>query len=225
MACHSGVILSVRTNEQWLNDLRSSSPEQAEALEELRTLLLRGSLYTFSRSLGPGSAWNGEEVLRLAEDCAQEALIAILSHLSDFRGDSKFTTWAYKFAVNYALSTARRERWKGISLDELSPLNDDFDWISSAALPGNSPAQSILQGEVWMEIRRILKTELTDRQRQVIKWMVFDEVPMDVVVERLGSNRNAVYKLLHDARQKVKQQLEARGFSTAEVIELFGSQR
>ncbi len=82
--------------------------------------LLRATLYFFSRNLSDFEGMNRDEILQRAEDCAQEALIAVMNHLSDFRGDSKFTTWAYKFAINTALMTARRERWKGKSLDQLS---------------------------------------------------------------------------------------------------------
>src|SRR5574342_261976 len=109
-----------RTNQEWLRDLNASGPLQEAAIADLRDLLLRAALYFFSRNLSDFGGLSRSDILQRAEDCAQDALIAVIKHLSDFRGDSKFTTWAYKFAINMALMAARRERWKNISLDELA---------------------------------------------------------------------------------------------------------
>src|SRR5512141_1279339 len=106
-----------RTNQEWIQELGTSDDLQSAAIEDLRGILLRGASYTFQRNLGDLAHFNPDELSQLAEDCAQEALIAILKCLSDFRGESKFTTWAYKFAINISLTMARRERWKGVSLD------------------------------------------------------------------------------------------------------------
>ena len=204
----------IRTNEEWLDELNASGEIQENAIADLRTLLLRAALYFFHRSLSDFEGMNREEILQCAEDCAQEALIAVMDHLSDFRGDSKFTTWAYKFAINTALMTARRQRWKGKSLDELSASNSRlFDW--------EFPDQSIIQHEISDIIQNVIESELTDRQRQVLILMVFQEVPMDEVVQRLGTNRNAIYKMLHDARRKLKNKLQRRGFEVDELLALF----
>src|SRR5215213_10719896 len=109
-----------RTNQEWLHDLNASGALQEAAIADLRDLLLRAALYFFSRNPGDFTGLDRDDITQRAEDCAQDALIAVLNHLSDFRGDSKFTTWAYKFAINIAMMSARRERWKGVSLDELS---------------------------------------------------------------------------------------------------------
>ena len=109
---------NARTNDEWLQDLNASGELQEAAIADLRELLLRAALYFFSRNLGDFGGLNRDEILQRAEDCAQDALIALMNHLQDFRGDSKFTTWAYKFAINIALMAARRERWKGVSLEE-----------------------------------------------------------------------------------------------------------
>ena len=115
---------NTRTNEEWLHDLRANGAAQEAAIADLRNILLRAVLFLFSRNLGDFGGLARNEILQIAEDCAQEALIAVMNHLSDFRGDSKFTTWAYKFAINIGLMTSRRERWKGASLDQLS-FSDD----------------------------------------------------------------------------------------------------
>ena len=216
-----------RTNQQWLHGLRSGGDVQAAALGDLRELLLRATLYFFSRNLSDFGGLSRDEILQRAEDCAQDALIALMDHLSDFRGDSKFSTWAYKFAINTALMTARRERWKAVSLDDLATAGEgDFsEWMMQDKSQGVAPEQSAVQEEVRSIIRDVIENELTDRQRVVLTMMVFNDVPMDEVVRHLGVNRNAVYKMLHDARRKLKSGLEARGFGVGETLSLFGAPR
>src|SRR5512139_1700519 len=138
----------VRTNQEWLDDLQASGANQETAIADLRDLLLRAALYFFSRNLGDFENNNNDEILQRAEDCAQDALIAVMKHLSDFRGDSKFTTWAYKFAINTALMASRRERWKGVSLDQLTPSGEDnfFETVLQDKSDGAAPEESALQG-------------------------------------------------------------------------------
>jgi RNA polymerase sigma-70 factor, ECF subfamily len=214
------------TNEAWLNDLKANGPAQEAALVELRTLLLRAALYFFSRNQSDFVGLNREEILQRAEDCAQDALIAVMNHLEDFRGDSKFTTWAYKFALNKALMTARQERWKAVSLDELSAATERlfFESVSQDKPEAIAPEQATLQHEVQATMQEIIERELTDKQRRVLLLMVVHEVPLDEVVRHLGANRNSIYKLLHDARRKLKRGLQARGFEISEILTLFGAQ-
>ena len=212
-----------RTNEEWLYDLNASGEMQEAAIKDLRDLLLRATLYFFNRNLGDFGGMNRDEILQRAEDCTQESLIAVMHHLSEFRGDSKFTTWAYKFAINIALMAARRERWKGVSFDQLTFSGNGslFDWGRRDKSSGSVPDRSAIQGEISGIIREVIERELTDKQRDVLIMMVFNEVPMDEVVQRLGTNRNAIYKLLHDARRKLKSGLQARGFEVGELFALF----
>jgi len=214
-----------RTNQEWLHDLKASGPTQEAAIVDLRDLLLRAALYFFSRNLSDFAGNNSDEISQRAEDCAQDALIAVMDHLSDFRGDSKFSTWAYKFAINIALMAARRERWKGVSLDELASSGEsDFLEVKlQDHSDGAAPEASAMQGEVRKVIQDVLRNDLTDKQRHVISMMVFNEVPLDEVVRHLGTNRNAVYKMLHDARRKIKSSLQARGFEVGEMLSLFGT--
>lgn len=194
---------------------------------DLRDLLLRATLYFFSRNLSDFTGMNRDEILQRAEDGAQEALIAVMNHLSDFRGDSKFTTWAYKFAINIALMTSRRERWKSVSLDQISFAKNGLlaEAVIRSESPGSAPDQSALQGEVGDIIQEVIEHDLTDKQRQILIMMVFNEVPMDEVVRQLGTNRNAIYKILHDARRKLKSSMQARGFEVGETLALFGTPR
>jgi RNA polymerase sigma-70 factor, ECF subfamily len=217
----------LRTNQEWLHQLRSSGASQEVAIADLRDLLLRAALYFFSRTPGDLAGLARDEVLHRAEDCAQDALISLMAHLSDFRGDSKFTTWAYKFAINTALMTARHERLKGVSLDELAASSESAlsDWVMEDKSDGIAPEQSAMQAEIRRVIRQLIEHDLTDKQRTVLSMMIFDDVPMDEVVRYLGANRNAVYKLLHDARRKLRDGLRSRGFEVGETLAVFGAPR
>jgi RNA polymerase sigma-70 factor (ECF subfamily) len=220
------LISDSRTNEEWLHDLAASGEKQEAAITDLRNLLLRATLYFFNRNLGDFANMPRDKILQIAEDCAQDALIAVMGHLTEFRGDSKFTTWVYKFAINIALMTSRRESWKTKPLEELSSMDGRmlFDGAGdkSSLLP---PDQSVLQEEISHILREVIERDLTEKQRQVLILMVFNEVPMDEVVQQLGTNRNAIYKMLHDARRKLKSSLQARGFEVEELLALFRAPR
>lgn len=210
-----------RTNQEWLEELASQGQAQNAAIADLRAFLLRAAFYSLYRSRSNLANLERTSIEQLAEDTAQEALLAILKHLDQFRSESKFTTWAYKFAINFALVAARRERWKQVSLDELldsalpSALEDDH----AAA----DPHRAAMQNEAWTVIRDIMDRELTDRQRQALEAIVFEDVPLDQVAEHWDSNRNATYKLLHDARRKLKAGLETRGYKLQDLLELFSA--
>jgi RNA polymerase sigma-70 factor, ECF subfamily len=216
-----------RTNEEWLHDLKAGGDLQEAAIADLRELLLRAVLFFFNRNLSDFQRLGSTGTLQLAEDCAQDALIAVLDHLSDFRGDSKFTTWVYKFAINTALMAARRERWKGVSLDQLFVSEDgtSLEWTLQDDSTDSLPAQSTMQGEIRRIIQNVIEQDLTEKQRRVLLLMVFHDVPMDEVVQQLGTNRNAIYKMLHDARRKLKQKLQAHGFEVGEILSFFAVQR
>ena len=213
-----------RSNQEWLLDLGSSGESQNAAIEDLRNALLRAALYTFQGQLGNLAQFSQLEIQQLAEDCTQEALVSILKHLPEFRGESKFLTWAYKFAVNLGLTAARREQWKGMSLDDLEDFPIHGHWPLGEDFSSSDPELALMRGEMRNVFRTVIQDELTEKQRLVLKWMVFDEVPMDVVVQYLDSNRNAVYKLLHDARAKLKQGLVVHGIGISETMDLFGAQ-
>lgn len=212
----------VRSNQEWFDSLSVPQAQQTEALEELRRLLLRASLYTLVSHLSDIQDMAETERMALAEECAQEALMTVLAHLQDFRGESKFTTWAYKFGVNVALSRARRWHWRQVSLDALADEDDSLAWLHrNENFQTGDSEQFLRKKEIVEVLKEVLRTQLTVRQRQTLKWIAFDNTPMDVVVQRQDSNRNAVYKLLHDARRKVKEQLIQRGYDLEEILDLF----
>lgn len=211
-----------RTNQEWVSVLSNQDDQQEKALEELREMLLRAALYTLVTHLQDLQGLDERERVALAEDCAQEALQAVLFHLNEFRGESKFTTWAYKFGINIALTRARKERWKAISLDSLPKDGDALEWVQwKENFQTTDSEMPALKREISTLVQEIILDKLTNRQRQALKWIAFDDVPMDIVVERLEVNRNAVYKMLHDARLKIKQHLALHGYEIEEVYELF----
>ena len=215
--------MKARTNEEWLRELSAAGEAQADAIADLRAYLLRAALYSLAQARSTLAHLSPAEIEQMAEDCAQDALLAILQHLHEFRGDSKFTTWTYRFAVNVALVSARRESRKSVSLDQLL---EDSEWPAlpiQSGLIAINPDRAALQAEIWRVMREVLDQDLTERQRQVLKAMVFDEIPIDEIARHFGSNRNAIYKLLHDARRSLKARLEARGFPVREILDLFGA--
>ena len=214
-----------RTNREWVRELSAGGEEQAAALGELRAYLVRAARYALPRSPGRLAHVSGFDRDQLAEDCAQDALVAILDHLTEFRGDSRFTTWAYKFAINMALAAARREAWKHVSLDALLEPAGGAAWFPEPeALPGD-PERTAGQAEAWAVIQAVIDHDLSVRQRQALKAVVADGVPLDELVRHWGSTRNAMYKLLHDARRKLKTRLEAVGLAPREVLALFSEHR
>jgi RNA polymerase sigma-70 factor (ECF subfamily) len=215
-----GTTMTQRTNVEWLTALRDGDDA---ALADLRTYVLRAALFTLQRARHHVGHLGAGALGQLAEDCAQESLTAILQRLGTFRGESQFTTWAYTFAVNIALLAARRERWASVSLDRIL----DGSETPSAATGGHDatldPERRALQAEAVAAIRDGIEHHLTVKQQQLLRAVVFEQVPLDEVVRHWGSNRNALYKLLHDARRKLKSHLHARGFDVDEILDLFGA--
>jgi RNA polymerase sigma-70 factor, ECF subfamily len=198
-----------RTNEQWLTDLQGPNPD--EALADLYDLLVRGLRVSLG-SYGGGVDAN-------AGDFAQEALIKITGNLDSFRGESRFTTWALKIAMNVALTELKRRRWRDVSLQELFARRKAAN--REPADTQLSPEQLALQNTVLQELRRMVDEELTDRQREAVVAVLLEGMPISEVARRMGTNQNALYKLLHDARRKLKRQMEAAGLSPQEVLAAF----
>jgi RNA polymerase sigma-70 factor (ECF subfamily) len=198
-----------RTNEQWVTDLRGSNPD--EALADLYDLLVRG--------LRAGLGSYGGAVDANVEDFAQEALIKITGNLDSFRGESRFTTWAQKIAMNVALTELKRRRWHDVSLQDLFARREASD--RGPADTRLTPEQQALQNTVLQELSRMVDEELTDRQREAVVAVILEGMPISEVARRMGTNQNALYKLLHDARRRLKRRMEAAGLSPKEVLAVF----
>jgi RNA polymerase sigma-70 factor, ECF subfamily len=198
-----------RTNEQWLADLRGVNPD--EALADLYDLLVRG-LRAALRSYGGGVDAN-------IEDFAQEAMIRITGNLDSFRGESRFTTWALKIAMNVALTELKRRRWRDVSLQDLLARHEAND----SGLPDTqlTPEQLALQNTLLGDLRRMVDEELTDRQREAVVAVILEGMPISEVARRMGTSQNALYKLLHDARRRLKKRMEAAGLAPQDVLAAF----
>jgi RNA polymerase sigma-70 factor (ECF subfamily) len=198
-----------RTNEQWLAELRGPNPD--EALADLYDLLVSG--------LRAALGGRADGVDANIGDFAQEALIKIMGNLDSFRGESRFTTWANKIAMNVALTELKRRRWRDVSLQDL--LDRRTATGRGLSDPQLTPEQLAYQDMVLTNLRRMIDEELTDRQREAVVAVILEGMPISEVARRMGTNQNALYKLLHDARKKLKQRMEAAGLSPQDVLAAF----
>lgn len=212
-----------RTNEQWLAELVGSPDVQAQAIEDLRQRLQRGIFYYLSRERSDLTHLSNQEITQMAEDLAQDATLRVIENLHSFRGDSRFTTWATKIAVRVAISDLRRARYKDFSLDDLT-ADGDLLPASAASVNGTTPPtpeEATERSDVMAKISRALEDVLTERQYQALVAVALQGVPLEILAERMGTNRNALYKLLHDARRKLRTHLESQGISTNYMLNLF----
>ncbi len=211
-----------RTNEEWLSELTGEDMVQAAALNDLRQILRRSILYYLSQERSDLRDLATSELEQMADDLSQDATLRIMDNLQNFRGESQFTTWANRIAVRLAISDLRRARYKDFSLDDLTA---DGEILPVSTTPSNSPPNpetAVEQSDVLAKINRALEEALTERQHQAIVAVALKGIPMDVVAEQMGTNRNALYKLLHDSRRKLRAHLEAQGLSTDYMMNLFG---
>jgi RNA polymerase sigma-70 factor (ECF subfamily) len=193
----------------WLDRLAPHSREREAAVGALHALLLRAGRFEVNRRcavyphLGPGDRDD------LAHQSADDALVGVLGKLDDFRGDSRFTTWAYKFALFEAGVKVRRRAWQGREI----PLEDEaWSALADAGAPAGRGAED---AELFAALREEIE-RLGERQREVLVAVALNGVPIDVLAERLGSTRGALYKNLHDARRNLRAALAARGFRVGE---------
>jgi RNA polymerase sigma-70 factor (ECF subfamily) len=193
-------------SSQWLRALRASGHEREAAIGRLHELLLRAARFEVRRRGSATIARGGwGELDDLAQHSADDALVAVLAKLDGYRGDSRFTTWAYKFALLEASVKMRRRAWQ----DREIPL-DPESWTTLAAR-GFGPDEDAEMGELLRAVRGAILGVLTPHQRSVLVAVTLDGVPIDVLAERLGTTRGALYKTLHDARRKLRRSLAAQG--------------
>lgn len=206
-----------RTNEEWLDQLRTPGQQQEKALADLREIVLRGLPYALSKWL-PQSDPHFEA---LSQEVAQETLLRVLEKLDTFEGRSKFTTWVHTIAVRIALTELRRQRWKDVSLDELFEREDQPGPRELMAEERRSPEAIVEGSDLVIRVQRIMMEELTEKQRKAMAAMAIHGMPMEEIASRMGTNRNALYKLLHDARMLIKNRLVLEGLSPAEILSVF----
>jgi RNA polymerase sigma-70 factor (ECF subfamily) len=202
-----------RPNSEWLTALREAGRIQEEALAELR----RGLHGAIKSYLAKDGSLHPDDARHLAEDCTQEAILIVQAKLDSFRGESRFTTWVYSIAIRVVLGELRRRRWQKAAVETAQLGRVLPDWPIDE--PG--PERSLQQREAWAAFTQLIETALTPLQRTALIAHAFQEMPLDLVAEWLGSNRNSLYKLIHDARQRLKQALLARGVTHNELIAIF----
>ncbi len=209
-----------RTNEDWLGCLHEPGDRREAALADLRRLIIAGLPYALASWLSA----TDPHFAALAEDIAQETLLRVLDSLDTFAGRvsvhagrSRFTTWAQKIAVNLAISELRKRRWQDVSLEQLVA-----DGMQISAASTSDPQITAEQRVMLIMVGRMMNEELTERQRLALIATMVKGMPLEEAARRLDTNRNALYKLLHDARLRLKSRIALEGLTIEEILASFG---
>jgi len=192
-------------SQTWIDRLRPQSPQRDAAIVALHAHLLKAARHEVARRRASFPHLRGDDFDDLAQQSADDALVAVLGKLDDFRGDSRFTTWAYKFALFEAGTKLRRRAWQGREV----PLRPE-SW-SLFAQAGATPHEDAETAELLIALQNAMRTQLSAHQREVLVAVTLNDVPIDVLAERLNTTRGALYKTIHDARHKLRRALAARG--------------
>jgi RNA polymerase sigma-70 factor (ECF subfamily) len=192
----------------WLRDLRSEGAAREDAIARLHALLLGAARFELARRRPSLGHLRGDELPDIAMEAADDALMSVLRRLDDFRGESRFTTWAYKFALLEAAVKLRRRAWQGREV----PLEPEGWALLATVAPG--PAEDAEQAQLLEAVRRAIDEVLTPHQRRVLVALALNGIPIDVLAERTGSTRGALYKALHDARRALRAHLAVGGTGT-----------
>ena len=194
-------------SRDWLRSLRANDATGQEAIARLHALLLRAARFEVARRRPTLPHLRGDELEDIATEAADDALMSVLRRLDDFRGASRFTTWAYKFALLEAAVRLRKRAWQGREV----PLEPEgWGVFSSGGLEPDAEAE---QRELLETLQSAIAEVLTPHQRRVLVALALNGVPIDVLAERLSTNRGALYKTLHDARRKLRGHLQERGLA------------
>jgi RNA polymerase sigma-70 factor (ECF subfamily) len=200
-------------SRDWLARLQAVGPERDAALAELHALLLRAARFEIGRRAGARNLRGGDHE-DLAQQSADDALVVILRKLGEFRGESRFTTWAYKFAIFEAAAKLRKRSWQAREIPlapEAWPLITDEHQLTAQ--------QAVETADRLCAVREAIEEDLSPHQREVLVALALNEVPVDVLAERLSTTRGALYKTVHDARRKLRGALTARGMGLGEQME------
>jgi RNA polymerase sigma-70 factor, ECF subfamily len=191
-------------SRRWIKRLTPGSPEREAGIEELHALLLKGARFEIQRRRARLPHLRGDDYEDLAQQSADDALLAVLHKLGDFRGESRFTTWAYKFALLDAGARIRSRAWQG------RDVPTESDRLAQLASCASTAQQDVEMKELFAALRHSIATDLSPYQRKVLVAVALNDVPIDVLAAQRGTSRGAIYKTMHDARLKLRRALEIR---------------
>ena len=200
---------------EWISALRAGRVGHDDAVRRLREIVARAARHQLTRMPQVWTELGGVRAEEIIESAANEATVAVLARLDAFEGRSKFTTWVYKFGIRYAAAEARRALWRDRPVDldgQPEPPSDQAMTRSDQAM---TPEVYVEAKDFSAAVSVALETALTPHQRRIALALLVDQVPIDVLAERLGTNRNALYKTLHDARVRLRTELRDRGYLRA----------
>jgi len=201
----------VRTDADWCTQLAGDSRDAAMA--DLRHLLLHGMHFALARY----SVTEGD-----LEDFVQDGLLKVMQELPSYRGEARFTTWAQKVCVRVALTELRRRRWRDVSLEDLITRSEATDFTPEVLTDRTAdPGKTATMQMMMAAVQRIIVEELTDLQRTAMMAVMQGGMPLQEVADRMGTNRNALYKLLHDARRRVQKRMIDEGMTPQELLAMF----
>ena len=196
-----------RESREWLRALGLRGPARDDAVARLHALLLRAARFEVARRRHSLPHLRGDDLDDLAHQAADDALVSVLARLDSFRGASRFTTWAYKFALLEAAVRLRNRAWQGREI----PIEPEVWSLFTGG--GLEPDAEAEQSELLAAVRSGIDDVLTPHQRRVLVALALNGVPIDVLADRLGTTRGALYKTLHDARRKLRKHLRNCGLS------------
>jgi RNA polymerase sigma-70 factor (ECF subfamily) len=194
-------------SRRWVEDLDPDHPRHEQAVARLHDLLRRAALHELHRRRAQLPGLAGPEFDDLAQQCADDALVNILARIDDFKGLSRFTTWAYKFAIFEVSSKLARHAWQ-----RHPPSREDLELAELPDTLAARPGEQAERREQLVVLKKAIDDDLTPRQREVFVAIALNDVPIDVLSLELNSNRNALYKNLFDARRSLRDSLAAAGY-------------
>jgi RNA polymerase sigma-70 factor (ECF subfamily) len=194
-----------------VEQLRPGHPRREQAVARLHDILQRAALHELRRRRGQLPGLAGPELDDVAQQCADDATMNVLARLDEFRGLSRFTTWVYKFAIFEVSSKVARHAWQ-----HNPPSAEELTWEHLPDSLAARPGEQAERREQLAALSRAIEEDLTPRQREVFVAIALNDVPIDVLALQLGSNRNAVYKNLFDARRRLRDSLAAAGYPITE---------
>ncbi|HXP54466.1 MAG TPA: sigma-70 family RNA polymerase sigma factor [Streptosporangiaceae bacterium] len=192
--------------DEWVAALGGDGAHRDDAVARLHGALVRVARSELHRRHGQLNV-SGPELDDLAHQAAADAMLAIMARLDQFRGESRFTTWAYKFVMFEVSAKVGRHFWRtppiSLSAEDWDRLPDRF---------GFDPAGASERRDFIRAVRRAVDEDLTEHQRRIFVLLVLDGVPLDALAEKLSTSRNAIYKVMFDARRKLRASLVADGY-------------